>query len=45
MYALNNLNIAPIYLDDEEEIDSLPSLYNLAQEGVRQFEEQLRYRW
>lgn len=45
MYALNNLNIAPICLDDGEEIDSLPSLYNLAQEGVRQFEEQLRYRW
>lgn len=45
MYALNNLNIAPVCLDNGEEINYLPSLYNLAQEGVRQFEEQLRYRW
>ncbi len=45
MYALNNLNIAPICLDDGDKIDYLPSLYNLTQEGVRQFEEQLRYRW
>lgn len=45
MYALNNLNIAPICLDDREDIDYLPSLYKLTQEGVRQFEEQLRYRW
>ena len=37
MYALNNLNIAPIYLDDEEEIDSLPSLYNLATIAQKQF--------
>ena len=44
MYALNNLNIAPVCLDNGEEINYLPSLYNLAQEGVRQFEEQLRYR-
>ena len=45
MYALNNLNIAPVCLDDGEKIDYLPSLYKLTQEGVRQFEEQLRYRW
>ena len=45
MYALNNLNIAPICLDNGDKIDYLPSLYNLTQEGVRQFEEQLRYRW
>ena len=45
MYALNNLNIAPICLDNGDEIDYLPSLYNLTQEGVRQFEEQFRYRW
>lgn len=44
MYALNNLNIAPVCLDDGEKIDYLPSLYKLTQEGVRQFEEQLRYR-
>ena len=45
MYALNNLNIAPVCLDNGDKIDYLPSLYNLTQEGVRQFEEQLRYRW
>ena len=45
MYALNNLNIAPVCLDNGEEINYLPSLYKLTQEGVRQFEEQLRYRW
>ena len=39
MYALNNLNIAPICLNDREKIDYLPSLYKLTQEGVRQFEE------
>ena len=45
MYALNNLNIAPVCLDNGDKIDYLPSLYNLTQEGVRQFEEQLKYRW
>ena len=45
MYALNNLNIAPVCLDNGEEINYLPSLYKLTQEGVRQFEEQLKYRW
>lgn len=44
MYALNNLNIAPVCLDNGDKIDYLPSLYKLTQEGVRQFEEQLKYR-
>ena len=45
MYALDNLNIAPICLDEGENVDYLPSLHNLTQEGIRQFKEQFRYRW
>ena len=37
MYALNNLNIAPICLNDGEKIDYLPSLYNLATIAQKQF--------
>ena len=39
MYCFNELNIAPVCLPDGANVSSLPSLYHLAQEGVRQFEE------
>ena len=45
MCCFNELNIAPFCLPGGENVSSLPSLYHLAQEGVRQFEEQFRYRW
>ena len=37
MCCFNELNIAPVCLPDGANVSSLPSLYHLAQEGVRQF--------
>ena len=44
MCCFNELNIAPVYLPDGANVSFLPSLYHLAQKGVRQFEENLKRR-